>query len=80
MLWQVGVVGNRGYPFVADPAALQALGDHLTILYEPAHPAIVYGAATYSLLEPIIITIAVAGVAQHDHPVLSNLYLPPTTA
>jgi len=79
LIWGIGVAGNPGWPFQPDLKSIELLETFLTDIYGPDHEAVIYQAATYSLLEPTIHRTTVGAIGQCEHPVLSTLYVPSST-
>jgi uncharacterized protein YabN with tetrapyrrole methylase and pyrophosphatase domain len=75
---QVALAGNHGV-FAADRtrAGVAALVKHLSRVYSPAHPVIVYEAASHPLAEPRMETVPLRELAHTELHEISTLYIRP---
>ncbi|MFZ0547459.1 MAG: SAM-dependent methyltransferase [Candidatus Promineifilaceae bacterium] len=78
ILWQVGVVGERGIPG-DEPSrhGLAVLADVLEEQYGPEHEVILYEATLYPIVDPTIITVTISELAAADFTPIATLYVPP---
>ena len=78
VLWQIGVVGERGYALEPSPDRLAALVEHLERWYRPGHEVIVYEASPYPVVaEPIVQRLPLRALPESAVPLLSTLVVPP---
>jgi hypothetical protein len=78
VLWQIGVVGERGYALEPSPDRLAALVEHLARWYRPDHETIVYEASPYPLVaEPLVLRLPLSALPEAQVPLLSTLVVPP---
>jgi uncharacterized protein YabN with tetrapyrrole methylase and pyrophosphatase domain len=78
LLWQVGVVGDWTYKRNGyDLSALPLLLERLYQFYPPAHPVVVYEAATLPGCEPIAREVPLWALPQAGLTAASTLYIPP---
>jgi len=77
VLWQVGGVGDRGYPPEATPERLQVLVDALLESYPPGHEVTLYEASPYLVCDPFVLRLPLADLAAASFPLLATLYVPP---
>jgi uncharacterized protein YabN with tetrapyrrole methylase and pyrophosphatase domain len=77
VLWQIGVVGIFTYTQnYTKPYALKLLAKFLNRYYPPEHEVIVYEAAQYPILDPIIQKIPLQRLSDFDVGPLSTLFVP----
>ncbi len=78
ILWQVGVVGERGIP--GDEPSRHGLGILTTYLeanYDPAHEVTLYEATLYPIFDPVIKRIPLKELPTADFTPIATLYVPP---
>jgi hypothetical protein len=81
ILWQIGLVGVRGYCAQRQNwnfEGLEVLAGRLVRLYGPKHKAVVYEAATYPIFEPIIQRVPLNQLTTAEITTASLLYIPPS--
>lgn len=80
ILWQIGVIGERGYKNSDDAwnmAGVRLLTEVLLHHYPPDHVVTVYEAARYACCEPIIQNVELVELPQAAISTMSTLYVPP---
>lgn len=78
ILWQVGVIGERGIP--GDEPSRPGLAILAAVLeeqYGPAHEVILYEATLYPIFDPMILRVTVGELATADFTPIATLYIPP---
>jgi uncharacterized protein YabN with tetrapyrrole methylase and pyrophosphatase domain len=82
ILWQVGVIAERG--FKVDPDAwnrdgLRILAERLLEVYPPDHEVVVYEASRLSGCEPMIERVALSRLPEARVTAMATLFVPPMT-
>jgi uncharacterized protein YabN with tetrapyrrole methylase and pyrophosphatase domain len=77
VLWQVGGVGDRGYPPEATPEHLQVLVDTLLASYPADHEVVLYEASPYPVCPPFVSRLSLAELPTASVPMLATLYVAP---
>lgn len=77
VLWQVGGIGDPGYPPRATPERLQVLADVLLRSYRPDHEVVLYEASPYRVCSPVVRRLPLAKLPAASVPILATLYVPP---
>jgi hypothetical protein len=77
LLWQVGVIGNWGWPPSVNPPSLQALTDVLTNVYGVGHDVILYEAPIFELARARMDRINVQTLPSAGLTTATTLYVPP---
>jgi uncharacterized protein YabN with tetrapyrrole methylase and pyrophosphatase domain len=77
VLWQVGGIGDPGYPPQATPERLQVLTDALLASYPANHEVVLYEASPYPVCAPFIRRLPLAELPSTSVPMLATLYLAP---
>ena len=77
ILWQIGGVGDRGYPPQATRACLEVLVDALLASYAPEHEVVLYEASPYPVCRPFIQRLQLEALPGAVIPTLATLYVPP---
>ncbi|MEJ7569255.1 MAG: SAM-dependent methyltransferase [Gaiellaceae bacterium] len=77
VLWQIGVLGERASAFGPLPGALARLVERLLELYPPDHEAVLYEAAPYPGVDPVVRRVPLRALAEDELTPLSTLYVPP---
>ena len=80
IIWQIGCVGNRGWPASRDEGAWLKLCQRLRELFGEAHSVVLYEAATFALASPRILRITVANLLGVPTGLTTSLYVPPRGA
>jgi uncharacterized protein YabN with tetrapyrrole methylase and pyrophosphatase domain len=80
VLWQVGGVGDRGYPPSSTPERLQVLVDALLASYPPDHEVVLYEASPYPVCPAFIRRLRLADLPNASIPMLATLYVAPSAA
>jgi hypothetical protein len=78
ILWQIGVVGEKGLPG-SEPSrhGLGLLAEMLEEQYGPEHEVVVYEASLYPIFDPVILRVPLGELAAADFTPISTLYVPP---
>lgn len=78
ILWQIGVVGEKGVPG-DEPSrhGLSILAEVLIENYGPGHEVTIYEATLYPIFDPVIIHLNLGDLAAADFTPISTLYVPP---
>jgi hypothetical protein len=81
ILWQVGVVGEKGVPG-DEPSrpGLAVLAAVLEEQYGPEHEVILYEATLYPIVDPVIQRVTIGNLAAADFTPIATLYVPPLHA
>jgi hypothetical protein len=77
VLWQVGGVGDQGYPPTATLDRLRVLVDALLASYPPDHEVTLYQASPYPVCAPFVRRLRLEELAAAPIPMLATLYIPP---
>lgn len=77
ILWQVGGVGDIGYPPRSTPDRLQVLVDYLHEFYPRGHGGVLYRASRYALCEPSRVEVTLDALPAAEVPAMATLYVPP---
>lgn len=79
VLWQVGAIGVATYhrQSVWPGRGLQVLAEVLLEHYPPEHPVVLYTAATLPVVEPEIVGLPLARLAETEATVAATLLVPP---
>lgn len=79
ILWQVGVIGQRGIRqrHARVVRTLTLLRGVLLTAYPPEHVAILYEAAQFPICDPVIQRVPICSLAQAEVSMLCTLYVPP---
>jgi uncharacterized protein YabN with tetrapyrrole methylase and pyrophosphatase domain len=82
ILWQVGVLGEPGFPTEAGcrPERLRRLANVLLRHYDERHPVVLYEAAQFPVSEPNIRKIPLSKLAATRLWSITTLYIPPKPA
>jgi hypothetical protein len=78
ILWQIGVVGEKGIPD-DEPSrhGLRLLAGVLEKHYGSEHEVVVYEATLYPILDPVILRLPLGELATADFTPIATLYVPP---
>lgn len=78
ILWQVGVVGEKGIPG-DEPSrhGLALLAGVLEEHYSPAHEVVIYEATLYPIFDSVSLRVPLGELATADFTPISTLYVPP---
>ena len=80
VLWQIGVIGERGYrndPRAWNRGGLRVLADVLLRQYPADHIVTIYEAARYVCFGPVIQNVRLDELAEAPVSAISTLYVPP---
>ena len=78
ILWQIGVIGDSTYQKNYDYlAGLSVLVEKLTEVYGADHEVIIYEAAEFPILEPVINRVPLHKLLESRVTPISTLYVPP---
>lgn len=78
VLWQVGVIGSEGRTEYHDNSeGIQLLQDYLLCLYPSNHKLVLYEAAQYPHIEPVITTTDIKGLSKAAISKLMTCYIEP---
>lgn len=77
LLWQVGGLGDTGYPPRATPERVQVLVEYLEPWYPRTHPAVVYQASPYPFAPPRVRELPLGALPDADVSPMATLYVPP---
>ncbi len=78
ILWQISLIGEDGYEKgKCNYHGIKVLSDYLTEYYGPDHEVIIYQAAQFSIVEPIINKLTIKKIPEEKITILSTLYIPP---
>jgi precorrin-6B methylase 1 len=78
VLWQIGVIGERGMAAGPTRANLAVLVEHLERSYPRDHEAIVYEASPYPLVaDPFVLRLPLEALPDAEVPLLATLVVPP---
>jgi hypothetical protein len=77
VLWQVGALGDPGYPPRATPERLRVLVEYLGRWYPPSHETVVYEAAPYPTFPPLAEPVALGALPGFEVTPLATLFVPP---
>lgn len=81
VLWQIRAVGRATFqPDTPNRPGLQLLTAVLQETYPPTHEVILYEAAQYAVIKPVIKRLALAELPQAGVSLISTLYIPPLSA
>lgn len=77
LIWQIGLIGNRGWP--PEPRAKEAetLFKALTDAFGKDHKAIIYEASFFDMQDPRVEQLRVGGLTIEDLTPATTLYVPP---
>jgi uroporphyrin-III C-methyltransferase len=76
-LWQVGIIGNRGWPPEPRPDVLRRLVEMLARIYPAEHSAVIYEAPFFSLQPPRTTEVRIADLADAKLTPASTLFMRP---
>lgn len=80
VLWQIGVIGERGYkndPQIWNREGVRILQEVLLEHYPHDHVVTIYEAARYPCHKPVILNVALGVLADSSISAISTLYVPP---
>lgn len=77
LLWQIAIAGRLDYPDEPDVSGIRMLAELLQTWYDPDHEAVIYEAARYAILEPLIRHTTIGRLHEEEISILSTLYVPP---
>jgi len=80
VLWQVGVVGNLAYAPEGDTSRLPVLVDYLCGVYPPEHEVVLYEAAPFPAVDPVVQRLPLTELADGNVTPATTLYVPPAAA
>jgi hypothetical protein len=80
ILWQAGATGNIFCSDAANVAGLGTLASYLQRFYPADHEVIVYEAAQYPVVQPVVETARLRHLAAAPVTLLTTLYVPPVRA
>ncbi len=80
LLWQIGIAGRLDYPDEQDSKGLRLLSELLEKWYGADYGVVVYEAAQYAILEPVIRPTSIRKLPETPISILSTLYVPPKEA
>lgn len=80
ILWQVGFLGDVTYSPEPDTSRLPVLVEYLRHSYPPEHEAILYEAAPYPILDPVIRRFPLSTLPEADVQPMATLVLLPCSA
>jgi len=81
VLWQIGVIAEKGFKKQFDAwslAGLEVLRDRLLEFYPASHEVQIYDAAQYVCCDPVIARVDLGRMLEAKIGALSTLYVPPT--
>lgn len=77
LLWQIAIAGHLDYPDEPDPNGVRLLAELLETWYGNDHDVVVYEAAQYAIMEPLIRPTTIGQLPETPVSILSTLYIPP---
>lgn len=77
LLWQIGAIGDPGWPCSANSQCLELLTEYLKPHYGPHHEVVIYEAAWDPVSDPSITRLPLAELPQAHTTLGSTLFVPP---